>query len=236
MSIVLTFERFHQIVTLARKHFDPADPARALDLAIENELVGACAGFPADAAGEHLELLEELRLARRVHPIARRFARSGLHPDPREAFRHALDLVQIQALHAEDEDDPAVAAFYDDAGADEEPPRAIREESRIYLLHFEEPISEDHTAQHYVGSTNSLAARMQSHRLGHGVRYIQVAHERGIRFEVARVWLGPRTLEYRIKNRKSAPRLCPLCSASPQPVHYADELTPEQIADELIPF
>ena len=122
MDIVLTFERFYQIVTLARKHFDPADPLRALDLAIENELVGACAGFPADAADEHLALLEELRLARRLLPVARRFARANPRRHPRELFRRALAVVQIQTLHAEDEDDPAVVDFYAALRAREEVP------------------------------------------------------------------------------------------------------------------
>jgi len=109
--------------------------------------------------------------------------------------------------------------------------------SFIYLLHFEQPISPNYTTQHYLGfAEHCLPARIQAHELGRGARLPQVAYQRGICFQVARVWIGDRSLKRRIKNRKASPRLCPCCSASPQPVAYAQDLTPEQIADELIPF
>lgn len=107
----------------------------------------------------------------------------------------------------------------------------------VYLLHFQRPISENHTTQHYLGSTVAgLAARMQQHRNGNGVRLLEVARERGISFTVARVWIGGRELEKRLKRRKESPRLCPICSCNPKPVHYAEELTPEALEDALIPF
>lgn len=108
-----------------------------------------------------------------------------------------------------------------------------RRDGYVYLLHFERPISPDHTCQHYVGWCKDLAARIQSHRLGYGARLTAVAKERGIGFEVVRVWFGCRRFERKIKNRKSSPRLCPCCNRV-NPTLF--ELSPSQIEDELIPF
>lgn len=81
----------------------------------------------------------------------------------------------------------------------------------VYLLHFERPISEAHTAQHYMGFTDDLGRRLDAHRKGNGARLVEVATKRGISFEVARTWEGDRKLERRLKNRKAGPRLCPIC-------------------------
>lgn len=81
----------------------------------------------------------------------------------------------------------------------------------IYLLHFERPISSAHTCQHYIGWALDLNARLGMHRAGKGARLTQVAVERGIGFEVVRTWPGTRDLERQLKNRKEAPRLCPMC-------------------------
>lgn len=88
--------------------------------------------------------------------------------------------------------------------------------SAVYLLHFEQPISPDHTAQHYLGyAKRSLEARIEEHERGEGARLTQVAKERGIAFEVVRVWEGgDRQLERKLKNRHNAPRLCPICQAN----------------------
>jgi predicted GIY-YIG superfamily endonuclease len=84
--------------------------------------------------------------------------------------------------------------------------------TRVYLLHFERPISEHHTTQHYIGSAADVAARLEEHRSGRGARLTQVAVERGIGFEVVREWAGGRDMERTLKNRKNAPKLCPLCA------------------------
>lgn len=82
----------------------------------------------------------------------------------------------------------------------------------VYLLHFDAPISPTHTAQHYLGYTDCLQRRIDAHRKGQAARLTQVAHERGITFQVARVWRnGTRSLERRLKNRKNHRRLCPIC-------------------------
>jgi predicted GIY-YIG superfamily endonuclease len=83
---------------------------------------------------------------------------------------------------------------------------------QVYLLHFQSPISPSHTTQHYIGWAEDLESRITAHRNGRGARLCQVAKERGISFTVVRTWQGDRKLERQLKNRKNAPRLCPVCN------------------------
>ena len=106
----------------------------------------------------------------------------------------------------------------------------------VYLLHFERPIAPGrHTAQHYIGFAADLAARIQEHNTVHGARLTQVARERGIRFKVARLWLGDRGLERRLKDRKEAPQLCPICGRGCA-VGYAVEIPAGEIESFLLAF
>jgi predicted GIY-YIG superfamily endonuclease len=91
-----------------------------------------------------------------------------------------------------------------------------RAESVVYLLHFDQPISPDHTCQHYLGWTNDLYQRLLDHAAGRGARLTQVALERGITWQLAFVWRGDRTWERTIKARKNAPRYCPICRQTNQ--------------------
>src|SRR5262245_43305093 len=83
----------------------------------------------------------------------------------------------------------------------------------IYLLHFSEPYKH---AKLYVGFTEDLAARLEAHATGQGARLMEVITQAGISFQLARTWTGSREDERRIKNRKEAPRLCPVCKATTQ--------------------
>lgn len=87
----------------------------------------------------------------------------------------------------------------------------------VYLLHFERPISDRHTCQHYLGYTSrQLRKRIADHRAGRGARLTQVAKERGIQFICVRTWSnGSRGLERRLKNRKNSHDLCPVCQGKP---------------------
>jgi predicted GIY-YIG superfamily endonuclease len=109
--------------------------------------------------------------------------------------------------------------------------RRKKQTTHVYLLHFEHPISEHHTAQHYLGFAECLQHRISQHRRGQGARLTQVAKERGIAFRVVRVWEGDRTLERSLKNRKNASLLCPICNpAAVQLGMLADD---ERIADMI---
>jgi predicted GIY-YIG superfamily endonuclease len=86
-----------------------------------------------------------------------------------------------------------------------------RAESVVYLLHFSDPISPLHTAQHYLGWTNDLGQRLADHAAGRGARLTQVALERGISWQLAAIWPGDRAYERWLKSRKCSPRFCPIC-------------------------
>ena len=101
--------------------------------------------------------------------------------------------------------------------------------SYVYLIHFAAPTAPGHPCQHYIGYAENLAARMKHHHKGTGARLTQVAVERGISFQVVRVWNGDRGRERHIKNRKEAPHLCPLCD----PQAYRREPAQEVPADEI---
>lgn len=79
----------------------------------------------------------------------------------------------------------------------------------VYLLHFDRPYEH---AKHYLGSANDLAARLHEHRTQKcDVRLLQVVKAVGIDWRVARVWVGDRKEERRLKKRGGASRLCPIC-------------------------
>jgi hypothetical protein len=99
-------------------------------------------------------------------------------------------------------------------------------EGTVYLLHFLEPIGNPANpramARHYIGWTADLPARVASHTAhttptpGNGTVARIVAHVQraGIGFKLAATWPGGRQLERWLKNRKAAPRFCPICSPS----------------------
>lgn len=80
----------------------------------------------------------------------------------------------------------------------------------IYLLHLNSPLVH---AKHYMGYTDDLDARLERHQIGNGARMLAVCIERGIGWQLVRTWTGDRRLERRLKNRRDAPRLCPICDA-----------------------
>jgi predicted GIY-YIG superfamily endonuclease len=78
----------------------------------------------------------------------------------------------------------------------------------VYLIHFDRPY---HHARHYLGSARDLQARLHQHANGTGANLMRVIKEAGIGWTLARTWDGGRKEERRLKNRKEAPRLCPMC-------------------------
>lgn len=85
----------------------------------------------------------------------------------------------------------------------------------LYLLHFDRPISDDHTTQHYLGYAHDggLRSRLEAHAAGRGARLTEVAHERGIGWKLVRTWPGAgRSDERHLKRRKYGTLLCPVCS------------------------
>lgn len=79
----------------------------------------------------------------------------------------------------------------------------------IYLIHFDEPVAH---AQHYLGYTDDLEARIKCHQKGHGARLIAHLVATGVSWRVVRTWEGERALERALKNLKKARVLCPCCN------------------------
>jgi hypothetical protein len=102
-------------------------------------------------------------------------------------------------------------------------------EGTCYLLHFLEPIGNPANprarAQHYIGHTADLPARVAGHTAnttptpGNGTVARIVAHVQraGIGFKLAATWPGGRQLERWLKTRKAAPRFCPICTPPDAP-------------------
>jgi hypothetical protein len=94
----------------------------------------------------------------------------------------------------------------------------------VYLLHFDKPY------RHYLGWAADLDARLSAHSAGNGGRLMAVIKAAGIGYQLARTWEGAdRYRERELKKRHNAPRLCPICSAPPQPARpqaEAAQLTP----------
>jgi len=82
----------------------------------------------------------------------------------------------------------------------------------VYLIHFDRPISEKHTCQHYLGWTADLSNRLGLHKKGLGSRLCRVAKERGIAWKLVRTWEGDKSLETKLKRSHNSPKYCPICS------------------------
>jgi hypothetical protein len=85
----------------------------------------------------------------------------------------------------------------------------------VYLLHFLEPIGNPANpramAQHYIGwGIEQATDRIATQTAGAGAAIVRAVQAKGIGFLVAATWPGTRALERQLKNRKCAPRYCPV--------------------------
>lgn len=81
----------------------------------------------------------------------------------------------------------------------------------VYLIHFDRPLCH---ARHYIGWAAQLDRRLAHHAGGTGSKLMAAVARAGIGWQVARTWPGDRFFERRLKNRKNAARLCPICQAA----------------------
>lgn len=83
-----------------------------------------------------------------------------------------------------------------------------------YLIHIEPSYKH---ARHYLGYTDaddSGKRRFDRHKAGRGSPLIKAALAAGSSCEIVRLWHQvDRHFERKLKNRKSAPRFCPVCKA-----------------------
>jgi putative endonuclease len=89
------------------------------------------------------------------------------------------------------------------------------DEATIYLIHFDNPLGDlanpRGQAQHYLGYTEDLEARLEAHREGNGSAIMAAVSEAGIPWRLVRTWEGGRDLERKLKDQHNTPRFCPLC-------------------------
>ena len=84
--------------------------------------------------------------------------------------------------------------------------------SGVYLIHFSSPFSH---ANHYIGFSEDIPARLERHRSGRGSNLTRKVVQSGRQLILARVWEGEgRDFERTLKNRKCAPKYCPICKAN----------------------
>jgi len=81
----------------------------------------------------------------------------------------------------------------------------------VYLLHFETKLAH---AQHYLGSTDNLEARLHCHYHGQGARLMAVVTELGITWQVARTLAGRPQAGTRVETLQGLPAALPHLQSS----------------------
>jgi len=79
----------------------------------------------------------------------------------------------------------------------------------VYLLHFSK---KHYHAQHYIGSSNNIGARLKRHINGHGSKLVKAVVKVGITVSVVRTWEGGKEFERILHDRKNSPKYCPICN------------------------
>lgn len=80
----------------------------------------------------------------------------------------------------------------------------------VYLIHFNEPLAH---SSHYIGWASNFKGRIWHHQHGTGARILSAANEKGIEWNVVRVWVNEdRHFERWLKNKKGANKFCPVCT------------------------
>ena len=97
----------------------------------------------------------------------------------------------------------------------------------VYLIHIHPAIAH---AKHYMGwcpdTPTGLDDRLTRHEKGTGARLTRVARDLGRELILTRVWHGQdRKFERLLKNRKNAPKMCPLCNPSLYALSLPDRMT-----------
>ena len=81
----------------------------------------------------------------------------------------------------------------------------------VYLMHLDRPLAH---SQHYIGWSTNPDKREEEHQAGQGSAFLKAAKQNGINFEIVRQWHNEdRHFERKLKNRKNARDLCPVCRA-----------------------
>jgi len=80
----------------------------------------------------------------------------------------------------------------------------------VYLVHFARRY---HGAQHYLGFSTDVPARVKAHRAGRGAPLLAAVTKRGIAWRVVRTWRRKDGFfEQALKHKHALKDLCPACS------------------------
>jgi predicted GIY-YIG superfamily endonuclease len=80
----------------------------------------------------------------------------------------------------------------------------------VYLVHFARRYK---TAQHYMGFSTDIPARVKAHRAGRGAPLLGAITKRGIPWSVVRTWKRKDGyFEQHLKRSYALKELCPVCS------------------------
>jgi predicted GIY-YIG superfamily endonuclease len=93
----------------------------------------------------------------------------------------------------------------------------------VYLIHFDEKF---YHAQHYIGySADKLFdKRIEHHKKGTGSSLMRAIMKAGIGWNVVRTWSNEDgNFERKLKNRKKASGICPICIANKLKQKYEQE-------------
>ena len=87
----------------------------------------------------------------------------------------------------------------------------MENEGLVYLIHFNTPL---HHARHYLGfCENGIKQRFERHKASQGAKLLKALNEKGIGYRIVRIWRHvDRNFERSLKNKKSTPKLCPICN------------------------
>jgi predicted GIY-YIG superfamily endonuclease len=82
----------------------------------------------------------------------------------------------------------------------------------VYLIHFDKPYKH---CRHYIGWTNlPEGERFNRHKNGNGSKLLRAVNKAGIEYKIVRTWENVSfEFEQKLKKRKNASQLCPVCIA-----------------------
>jgi len=89
----------------------------------------------------------------------------------------------------------------------------LNQDDVIYVICFEKKLKH---AKHYIGfcEDGNLQSRFARHTSGRGAKILRACNSAGIKYKIVRVMKGDRNFERKLKRRKNAKHLCPICNPS----------------------
>lgn len=96
----------------------------------------------------------------------------------------------------------------------ERKPEPTELSSGTYLIHLDSPYPNGTHPRHYLGYSRSIPRRFEMHKAGEGSKLLRACNERGIGYEISRIWQGATPLfeSFCKTMKKSYSLICPHCT------------------------